>query len=107
MSDVIPFPEKNPEIFTDAMMKKLEGINDVMKFDVITKAIKEIKHLRKLNQQYFDAITRASQENALVASCIHNAKLAIANNALNTAQKHLSKALSAQKETLTKPPKIK
>lgn len=96
MSDVIPFPHLQPPVFTDAMMEKLEGINDILRFDVVNSAVKEIKHLRKLNQQYFDAITRVTQENVSVASCIYSAKLALASNDPDAAQKYLTEALVAQ-----------
>ena len=103
MSDVIPFPEKPAPVFTDAMMDKLEGINDILRFDVVNSAVKEIKHLRTINQQYFDAITRVTQESVAVASCIYSAKRAMADNNPDAAKKYLDEALIAQKLPLRVP----
>lgn len=93
MSDVIPFPQPQPPVFTDAMMEKLEGMNDVLRMDVVNSAIKEIKHLRRLNQQYFDAITRLTQDNSVVFNNVYSAKMAIHNEDMVTAQKYLTEIL--------------
>ena len=93
MSDVISFPQPQPPVFTDAMMEKLEGINDILRFDVVNNAIKEIKHLRTLNKQYFDAITRLTQDNSLIFNNVYSAKMAIHNEDMETAQKHLTEIL--------------